>query len=917
MSDVKLSAKIPHFDGHHYDHWSELIENLLRAKGLWSMIEIGYQEPVETTMLTEEQLELLQDSKTNDHKVKHYLFRAIDRSVFEQLLDRRTSKIVWDSLKRKYGGNDRVKKSMLNSLRREFEVLEMKDAETITEYFARVMTVANKMRSNGEVMSDSKLVQKILRTLTEKFTYVVVSIEESKETEEMTIDELQSSLVVHEQKFKRVNRDNEQALKVESSRGRGSYRGRGRARGRRSFTRDTMECFKCHKLGHLQYECPEWNKETNYAELDDEEELLLMALVEENEAKRNDAWFLHSGCSNHMCGDKGMFLNIVEGQKHSVKCGNNSRMSVAGKGSVRLLQEKDLTIIIKGGKCNIYHQDRGLIAHTNMSANRMFIIFNKSSNITATAEKCLHTSSELTYLWHQRYGHLNYKGLKTLQTKKMVRGLPQLEPSSVTCADYFIGKQHQHLRVWWCIAHVHIPEVKRGKLDDKSFPCIMLGISDESKGYRLFNPKTKRIVVSKDVVFEEEKSWDWGQNFKEQIDADLVWSDDEFSCDESEGEHVVETNDDSGGEEDGSNESRNETEISHENTTQGRERRPPIWMTDYESGDCLSEEEAEFYMVQDVTSNDPTVYEEAVKHEKSRKAMDCEINSIEKNQAWELMDLPGYSQQHRIDFTEVFAAVARMDTVRMIVALAACRGWGIFQLDVKSVFLHGELSEDIYVEQPKGPIVPGFKINRDVNGVAVDDTYFKQIVGSLMYLTATRPDIMFSVSIISRYMSKPTELHLQAAKRILRYVKGTVSYGIFYKKGGEEELLVFTDSDYAGDEEDSKRTSGYVFLLSSGAVSWMSKKQPIVTLSTTEAKFVAAAASACQAVWMIRVLRNLSHVQEGSTVIMCDNSSTIKLSKNAVMHGRSKHIRVCFHFLRDLAKEGEVELVHCASQEHV
>ncbi|XP_062005817.1 secreted RxLR effector protein 161-like [Rosa rugosa] len=215
------------------------------------------------------------------------------------------------------------------------------------------------------------------------------------------------------------------------------------------------------------------------------------------------------------------------------------------------------------------------------------------------------------------------------------------------------------------------------------------------------------------------------------------------------------------------------------------------------------------------------------------------------------------------------------------------------------------------------PIVPGFKISRDVNGIAVDDTYYKQIVGSLMYLTATRPDIMFSVSLISRYMSKPTKLHLQAAKRILRYLKGTTSHGIFYKKGGEEDLLAFTDSDYAGDEEDSKSTSGYVFLLSSSAVSWMSKKQPIITLSTTEAEFVAAAACACQAVWMRRVLRNLNHVQEGSTTIMCDNTSTIKLSKNPVMHGRSKHIKVRFHFLRDLAKDGEVKLVHCGTQEQV
>ncbi|RDX74345.1 putative mitochondrial protein, partial [Mucuna pruriens] len=147
----------------------------------------------------------------------------------------------------------------------------------------------------------------------------------------------------------------------------------------------------------------------------------------------------------------------------------------------------------------------------------------------------------------------------------------------------------------------------------------------------------------------------------------------------------------------------------------------------------------------------------------------------------------------------------------------------------------------------KSLIVPGSKINKDVDGIIVDNTYFKQIVRSLIYLAATRPDIMFNVSLISRYMSKPTELHLQAAKRILLYLKGTTSYEIVYKKGEEENLLAFTDSDYAGDEDDFKSTSSYVFLLSSGAVSWMSKKQPIVTLSSTEAEFVVVAANACQA----------------------------------------------------------------------
>ncbi|KAF2324310.1 hypothetical protein GH714_012249 [Hevea brasiliensis] len=113
------------------------------------------------------------------------------------------------------------------------------------------------------------------------------------------------------------------------------------------------------------------------------------------------------------------------------------------------------------------------------------------------------------------------------------------------------------------------------------------------------------------------------------------------------------------------------------------------------------------------------------------------------------------------------------------------------------------------------------------------------------------------VSLISRFMACPTQLHFAAVKRILRYLKGTVNYGVFYKRGGASNLVGFTDSDYAGDMYDSKSTSGYVFQMSGGAVAWSSRKQPIVTLSTTEAEFVAAAACACQAIWMRRILKEI------------------------------------------------------------
>lgn len=279
-----IQPAIPRFDGH-YDHWSMLMENFLISKEYWSLIETGYDEPKEGATLTDEQQKRLDGLKLKDLKVKNYLFQAIDRTTLETMLVKDTSKKIWDSMKKKFEGSARVKCSVLQALRREFETLEMKEGESITEYFARVMTVANKMRVNGEQMRDVTIVEKILPTLTKRFDYVVVSIKESKDIDLLTIDELQSSLIVHEQKFQRSNGE-EQALKVTvdernggRGRGRGNFQGRGRGRGRQTSSKATVECYRCHKLGHFQYECPTWEKEANYAELDDHEEMLLMAYV--------------------------------------------------------------------------------------------------------------------------------------------------------------------------------------------------------------------------------------------------------------------------------------------------------------------------------------------------------------------------------------------------------------------------------------------------------------------------------------------------------------------------------------------------------------------------------------------------------------------------------------------------------------
>ena len=159
----------------------------------------------------------------------------------------------------------------------------------------------------------------------------------------------------------------------------------------------------------------------------------------------------------------------------------------------------------------------------------------------------------------------------------------------------------------------------------------------------------------------------------------------------------------------------------------------------------------------------------------------------------------------------------------------------------------------------------GMKLNKDNGGKKVDDTLYKKIVGSLMYLTTTRPDIIHVVSVISRYMECPIEIHLLAAKRIFQYLQGTKEFRLFYKNGEKSDLFGFTDSDYVGDLDDRKNTSGYIFMMGTGVVSWSSKKKPIVTLSSTKAEFVVATACACQAIWLKKILKELHLKEDGPT----------------------------------------------------
>lgn len=177
---------------------------------------------------------------------------------------------------------------------------------------------------------------------------------------------------------------------------------------------------------------------------------------------------------------------------------------------------------------------------------------------------------------------------------------------------------------------------------------------------------------------------------------------------------------------------------------------------------------------------------------------------------------------------------------------------------------------------------------------------YRELVGSLMFLaTVSRPDFAFAVSFLSRFLTRYKKCRWEAAKRVLRYVKGTINYGLLYRRTNDFNFVCYSDSDYAGDVERRRSTSGCVFLLTGAPVLWYSRRQDVVALSTTEAEYIAGWYATREAVWLRRLLSEIRGERETKICIFIDNQSAIKLTKNPKFHKKSKHIEVRFHYIRE------------------
>ena len=413
----------------------------------------------------------------------------------------------------------------------------------------------------------------------------------------------------------------------------------------------------------------------------------------------------------------------------------------------------------------------------------------------------------------------------------------------------------------------------------------------------------------------------------------------------------------------------------------------------------------------------------------------------------------GYSQSYGIDYQETFAPVAKLNTIRVLLSIAANQDWPLFQLDVKNAFLNGDLNEEVYMdvppgfesEQTKGKVCRlkkalyglkqsprawferftrvlklekysqsqadhtlfykhsndgritiiivyvddivltgnnhdeaqrlkglisrefevkdlghlryflGLELARSTKGISVsqrkyvvdllhesgmsgcrpidtpmdpntrlmprmeeaaaDKGQYQRLVGKLIYLTHTRPDISFSVSRVSQFLSNPSVIHMEAVIRILRYLKADPGKGLMFTKSLNRAIEVYTDADWAGSPSDRKSTSGMCSYVWGNLVTWQSKKQHVVARSSAESEFRAVAQGICEGIWLDRLLKDLKIATSGPIHLMCDNQSAIAIAKNPVHHDRTKHVEIDRHFISEKLESNLVKLSYVPSKQ--
>ncbi|GJU45283.1 retrovirus-related pol polyprotein from transposon TNT 1-94 [Tanacetum coccineum] len=631
--------------------------------------------------------------------------------------------------------------------------------------------------------------------------------------------------------------------------------------------------------------------------------------------------------------------------------------------------------------------------------------------------------------------------------------------------ELFKGKKPslEHFKVFGSKCFILNTKDYLTKFDPKSTEGVFLGYSPNSKAYIVLNKETMKVEESLNVKFDETPP----PKSSPLVDDDILEND--IIEDQDKDLEIKE------------NEPLNK-EISNIKSSKDHPLETVIGNLNERTLRSQVQNQSNFFCF--VSSVEPKNIKEAIQDESWTMAMQEELNQFKTNDVWSLVPPPknqtiigtkvfknkldkngivsrnkarlvaqGYNQQERIDFDETYAHVARLESIRILLAYTCAHDFKLFQMDVKSSFLNGFINEEVYVAQPLGfvdfekpnhifklkkalyglkqapkawydrlktflldylytmglvdntlftkkrnshiiivqiyvdDIVFGStcqelcddfskimhdefemsmmgelnfflglqskqledgiffnqskyvkemlkkfsledskpikthmssetKLTRDEDGEPIDDAKYRGMIGSLLYLTASRPDIMFSVCLCACFQEAPKTSHLESVKRIFRYIKGTSHLGLWYPKGTGLKTIIYADSDHAGDYVNRKNTSGICTFVGCCLTSWFSKKQTTLAISTTEAEYVSAEKACQQALWMKQALVDYD-IKLDDIPVLCDNKGAIDLSKNHVLLSRTKHIEIRHHFLRENVQKGNITIEKVNSEDNI
>ncbi|XP_075086522.1 uncharacterized protein LOC142169186 [Nicotiana tabacum] len=574
-----------------------------------------------------------------------------------------------------------------------------------------------------------------------------------------------------------------------------------------------------------------------------------------------------------------------------------------------------------------------------LSGNKDKNVYTISNIDTLENQICLASVIDGPWVWHRKLGYANMHTIQKLSKHDPVISLPKLDVSKdYICDACQLGKQTR-------------PSFKIKNIVSTTKPLQLLHMN-------LFGPTRTASIESIHVVFVDTNPHSRNEKLPEDeeisIVPKLVVTGKDYQ-EESIEQSTIE-------------ERETTTTIPNEWKSQPGYPHKFIIGNPQEGITTRRSQKLNSHMAL-ISQLEPKKVEEVLKDIHWVKAMKDELDQSERNKVWKLVPKPsnvsiigtkwvyrnklnesglvmrnkarlvaqGYSQQEVIDYDETFTPVARLESIRILLAFAAHKGFKLFQMDVKGAFLNGYISEEVYVKQLPGfvndtlpdhslkgifisqtkyikalikkfgmenakpigtPMSPTTMLDEDNHGKSVDETMYRGMIGSLLYFTASRPDIMFSVCKCARFQSAPKESHLTAVKRIIRYLIRTSELGLWYAHSKTFILKGFSDADFAGDTIDRKSTSGTCQLLGNALVSSHSKKQNCVALSKIEAGYLAIESCCTQVLWIMHQLLDYD-LSITMTSIFCDNTSAICLAKTSVHHSRAKHIEIKHHFIRD------------------